>query len=248
MAKRHKYLKKITFLLILLIVGILVPLLSSLSEARKPVRWRAKKTVVIDPGHGGKDAGARGPNGLLEKAVTLELAQLIQTELKSRFKVTLTRSDDYQMELVRRADQANHFEADLFISIHTGGSFQNDASGLSVYYFGDISPLPDNQASIKLRSWDQLQRKHAEKSRILAETLQQRLEDPLAGIRCQVDSAPLLVLRGADMPAVLIEVGTLTNADEERRLRQQENLTRISRAVAEGINDFFRIPGSGSKP
>lgn len=246
MRRSHKQLKIKIFLLIILTASFLLPALSPSLAARKPIRWRAKKIVVIDPGHGGHESGARGPSGVLEKDVTIKLARRIESELKSRFKVRLTRTGDYGLEITRRTDVANHLEADVFISIHVGGSFEHDAHGLSVFYFRDKrSPLP-TAATAEQRSWDRLQFKHVQKSRMLARSVRKRLEEELPGTRCKIDAAALMVLRGADMPAVLIEVGTLTNTDDEKRLNQQEALILLGQAIADGVNDFLRRIDGGS--
>ena len=94
------------------------------------------ETSLLD---GGRDIGAQGTGGSLEKDVVLSLAQRIESELKSKYKVTLTRTGDYRLDIPRRTDVANHLNADVFISIHTGGSFQHDAAGILIYYFQGTS-------------------------------------------------------------------------------------------------------------
>ena len=94
-----------------------------------------KKTIAIDPGHGGYDKGARGPDGTFEKTVTMELARVLALELEKTYNVILTRTDDYWIDILKRTAMANHLNADMFISIHTGGSFLHQASGISLYYY-----------------------------------------------------------------------------------------------------------------
>jgi N-acetylmuramoyl-L-alanine amidase len=245
MAVRHNRLKKQIILIFILTAAILLPGLSSPLEARKPIRWRAKKTVVIDPGHGGHETGARGVGGLLEKDVTLETARRIESILKNRFKVQLTRTDDYAVAILRRTDVANHLKADVFVSIHTGASFQHDARGMNIFFFQESSVAsagspPDNGR------WDRLQLKHVEKSKKLAQTLCRRLQEAVPTAACEVAPAPLLVLRGADMPSVLVEVGTLTNPEDEKQLNGDENLTLLGKAIADGIYDFLRQPAGSA--
>jgi N-acetylmuramoyl-L-alanine amidase len=216
---------------------------------KRPFKWRTKKIVVIDPGHGGRDVGAHGTGGSLEKDVVLTLAQRIESELKSKYKVTLTRSGDYRLDIPRRTDVANHLNADVFISIHAGGSFQHDAAGILVYYFlgtstaaattgrGLAKPSTDegNQAE-----WDRLQLKHVESSRLLARSLKEQIDSRLTFSRSKILAAPVLVLRGADMPAILIEIGYLSNPEEEKKLQDERTLDNIARAIGNGINDFFQ--------
>lgn len=248
MSNVRNRLKNCIFFIFILAVAILLPALVPQSDARKPIRWRAKNTVVIDPGHGGRETGVRGPGGMMEKDLTLEVARRIESELKRRFKVSLTRTDDYGLEVIRRTDVANHLQADLFISVHSGGSFRSDARGLSIYYFREHRSAPPAAASKTRQSWDRLQLKHLKNSRALAESLRKRLQSAMPTVRCDTGAAPLLVLRGADMPAVLIEVGTLTHTADEKRLAEPEHLTRLCRAIAEGIIDFSQHLDGGSDP
>ncbi|MBT8358976.1 MAG: N-acetylmuramoyl-L-alanine amidase, partial [Deltaproteobacteria bacterium] len=97
------------------------------------------KTVVLNPGHGGHDHGVKGPAGTLEKNVTLGLAQLIRDQLKKKYKIILTRSDDYWVDIPGRTAVANHKKADLFISIHAGGSFLHQAKGINIFYYKELA-------------------------------------------------------------------------------------------------------------
>ena len=246
MSDSYKQLIIKAFLFIGLSAAFLLPVLSPESDARKPIRWRAKRIVVVDPGHGGPESGSRGPAGVLEKDVTLELARQIETALKGRIKVKLTRTDDYGLDIIRRTDAANHLKADVFVSIHTGGSFRSNPRAMSVFYFREGRSTAPARSSVDKNDWDRLQLKHAEQSRILAKSLQTYLQQAVPNIDCQIEAAPLLVLRGADMPSVLVEVGTLTNMEEEKRLNTDEHLRLLSRAIADGIHGFLRTVSKGS--
>ena len=102
-----------------MIVGLLFFGNAAQATAGQPLFESFKSIIVIYPGHGGQESGAKGPDGTLEKTVTLELARLIASELEPEFKVVLTRTDDYQVDLDNRTSLANHLKADIFISIHT---------------------------------------------------------------------------------------------------------------------------------
>jgi N-acetylmuramoyl-L-alanine amidase len=219
------------------------------AAAKRPFKWRTKKIVVIDPGHGGRDIGAKGTGGSLEKDVVLSLAQRIESKLKIKYKVTLTRSGDYRLDIPRRTDVANHLNADVFISIHTGGSFLHDAAGILIYHFLDTStaaaatgrsfakPPADDDSQA---DWDRLQLKHVESSRLLARSLKESIDSRITFSRTKIIAAPVLVLRGADMPAILIEIGYLSNPVEEKKLQDDKTLGNIARAIGSGINDFFQ--------
>ena len=219
------------------------------AATKKPFKWRTKKIVVIDPGHGGRDIGAQGTGGTLEKDVVLNLAQRIESEIKNKYKVTLTRTGDYRLDIPRRTDVANHLNADVFISIHTGGSFQHDAAGILIYYFqGTPSAFVATGRSFRetpadngsQADWDKLQLKHVESSRLLARSLKDGIDSRVGFSRSKILAAPVLVLRGADMPAILIEIGYLTNPVEEKKLKDGRNLDDIARAIGNGIKDFFQ--------
>jgi N-acetylmuramoyl-L-alanine amidase len=231
----------------ILITLLLVSLLGD-AEAKTPFFKGIKKTVVLDPGHGGHDIGARGPDGGLEKNVTLKLATELAAALRDEYKVVMTRTGDYGLDLAGRTNTANHSEAYLFISIHTGGSFLHNAGGIIIFYFRELSdqtlasgfePLKSFEESDDQITWDEIQQKHTGSSSILAKSIQSRISGKVKFSRCNVQSAPLLVLRGADMPAVLIETGYLTNPAEEKALKDPEVISRLAAAIRQGIEDFF---------
>jgi N-acetylmuramoyl-L-alanine amidase len=201
----------------------------------------------LDPGHGGREIGARGAEGTLEKTVVMELAQLIATQLQRDYKVTLTRTDDYHMDLDKRTALANHLNADLFVSLHTGGSFVYGTAGPIVYYYQNASKFSSTRENPTLGGetksmpipWDRLQDKYREKSRILADMIRSRLSTVNSIENSRVQGAPLAVLQGAQMPAILIEVGYLTNPAEEKNLRNSRFLMNIAAEISQGIGDFL---------
>ncbi len=217
-------------------------------KAEKLIFGKHKKIIVIDPGHGGRDKGARGPDGVLEKRVTLTLARMIRAELENKYSSVLTRSGDYWLDIPDRTAVANHTKADMFISIHTGGSFLHKASGILVFYFKEISepapafeatlPKPFKDSDIQI-PWDNIQNKHIAASKVLAELMQNRINDQIKFMESKTESAPLMVLSGADMPSILIEIGYLTNPATEKELRNVEILSEIAKGISNGIDDFW---------
>jgi N-acetylmuramoyl-L-alanine amidase len=163
--------------------------------------------------------------------------------MTDRYRVALTRSDDYQLDIHSRTDMANNLETDLFVSIHAAGSFATAARGICIYYFRDSSvsdlstgPGMPNNAQEPLLTWDHLQLRHVRISRLLAQSLKERLS-PLNQVT--VMAAPILVLRGADMPAVLIEIGHLSHTEDAKALRDPAYLESLAVAITDGIDDFF---------
>jgi N-acetylmuramoyl-L-alanine amidase len=217
------------------------------ADAKQPLFDAYRRVIVLDPGHGGREIGARGADGTLEKAVAMELAQLIAAQLQRDYKVKLTRTDDYHVDLDDRTALANHLNADLFVSLHTGGSFVYGTAGPIVYYYQNASKLSSARENPTMGGenkrmpipWDRLQDNYREKSRILAGMIHSRLSTVNSIENSRIQGAPLAVLQGAHMPAILIEVGYLTNPAEEKNLRNSRFLMNIAAEISQGIEDFL---------
>jgi N-acetylmuramoyl-L-alanine amidase len=237
---------------------------------RRPDREREPKTIIVlDPGHGGIESGAQGPSGLLEKDVALTLATRLKSVLQQdrTVSVVLTRDDDRQLPLDERTAIANHNRADLFISIHLNASRRRDAYGAETYFLsaeatddearilaglenrssdfedenGEASmPADAKKRGLDLVLWDLAQNQYLAESSALAEAVQREL-NALAGTRDRgVRQAPFHVLMGATMPAILVEVGFISNPDEERRLMQRSYQDKIVEAMARAVREFQR--------
>ena len=234
-----------------LLIGLGIILICSQplqATPKKPFFAKQKKTIVIDPGHGGYDNGASGPEGTFEKKVTLELARMLATKLENTYRVILTRTDDYFIDIPTRTSMANHENADLFISIHAGGSFLHQANGTTLYFFSKISEsvlTPDTDPSKSLETighrslWSDIQNRHQTSSKILANLLLNRIAEQTLFKKGEILGAPLKVLEGADMPAVCLEIGYITNPAEEKSLQDTSVLSNIAQSIRNGIDDFF---------
>ncbi len=214
----------------------------------KPFPDAYKRIIVLDPGHGGHDFGTRGPNGVAEKSVTLSLSRLIAAELGKDFNVALTRDDDYHVPLEKRPALANHFKADIFISLHTGGSFIYSTTGAIVYHYNPVvteksiskeNARPNEGDPDRPIEWDRIQSAYLEKSRTLARIINTRLGSMNSIPQCRVQGAPAVVLQAAAMPAVLIEAGYLTNPDEEKKLNDTRFLIHLAAEITRGIREFL---------
>jgi N-acetylmuramoyl-L-alanine amidase len=220
-------------------------------------------TIVIDPGHGGHDAGAVGPSGLQEKELSLDIARrvaaLLQEELGVR--VVLTRGRDQFVGLRERTALANRERADLFVSIHVNAAPDDAATGTETYFLsneatdgaarraaayenrliaadtGTRGGAPDVLRSIL---WDLAQSDFQQESSRVAEALQNSLDRALRRPSRGVKQAPFYVLGGAAMPAVLVEIGFISNPQEEQRLRDDGYRDRIARALAAGVAAYKR--------
>jgi N-acetylmuramoyl-L-alanine amidase len=218
------------------------------ANAKQPLFKMDMPVVVIDPGHGGTDAGAKGPNNTLEKTVTLNLAHILSQQLKDRYRVVLTRNGDYGLEHSNRTAVANHAKAEIFISLHTGSSFIHNINGSAVFFYQPFQesalttethaskPLQDSNPAV---SWGMIQTKYRITSEKLAGQIHSRLSTLWQPQDVKVQGTPLLVLEGADMPAVAIEIGNLPNPTAEKALGDPRFLSRIAEAIIGGIDAFF---------
>ncbi|MCG6974293.1 MAG: N-acetylmuramoyl-L-alanine amidase [Desulfobacterales bacterium] len=232
---------------ILLGVFLLAPCAIERAAAGPSTDSIQKRIIVLDPGHGGYDNGAKGSEATLEKTAALEFARVLAEALKNSYEVVLTRTDDYRVDLLTRTATANHINADLFISIHTGGSFLHQAGGISMYYYEKASTSafgsePDAMETLKRGTlqtpWSDIQNKHRDASKTLAEFIMSRINQT-PEFKADIQGAPLMVLEGADMPAVLIEIGYITNPVDEKNLNDISWMTDASSRIKSGIDDFF---------
>lgn len=195
------------------------------------------RTVVIDPGHGGDDEGARGPNGTLEKHVTLAVAQRLRAALESRLgaRVILTRTDDRGVALDQRAAIANNNQADVFISLHANASLSEIPAGAEVFHLsideygaeareiaereGEFLLAADGrQREIDMVPWELAQARYLFRSEYLADLVEEELAVRVPMNERPRTEAPFRVLAGANMPAVLIEMGFVSNPEQEAQL------------------------------
>jgi len=217
--------------------------------------------VVLDPGHGGRSIGARGSTGTTEKALVLSVAEKLRERLEENLgiKVILTRTADYYVGLKERTAIANNNSADLFISIHANAAFRREIDGIETYYLSlksrDADALnyaqmenkalgleggPDDEALLEAILWDMAQTSFITQSRDVASMIQARLVQELKGDDRGVRQAPLAVLMGARMPAVLVEIGFISNPEKEIRLNRESYQEEVARALYGAIEQYHR--------
>ena len=225
---------------------------------------RVKRKIVIDAGHGGKDPGATGRGGTLEKDVNLlaaqELARLLKQE--GTFEVMLTRADDVFVPLADRSRLANEFGASLFISLHCNASTNKRENGFEVYFLSEKASDPeaqrladiensvvelegksaqDAQADLILGELSKTENINAasEWAALLARALSKRTDISPRGVK----QAGFYVLRGTHAPAVLFEMAFVTNKSDEAKLESRKYRRRIIDGIYAGILDFAKREG-----
>ena len=213
--------------------------------------------IVIDPGHGGDDVGAKGSDGGEEKTVVMAIARRLAAALEARgHAIRLTREGDESRPLTDRTAVANRLDARVFVSLHANASTVPSVHGAETYYMSLDRTATDEAAAqtaavenragrseerrspLDLILWDLAQTDVLNESARLALAVQRRLNARLGTTDRGVKQAPFAVLTGATMPAVLIEVGFLSNPTEARLLADPAHQQRIADAIADGIEDF----------
>jgi len=231
---------------------------------RPETRRAERPLIVIDAGHGGRDPGARGADHN-ESELTLAAAMALKTELErgGRYRVMMTRQTDAYVDLYQRVRIARRADADLFISLHADAGTDPATRGASVYTLSEQGAsravrevtrgdnwhrdlhLPGRDPSVDRILLDMTQRATQNRSAQFARVLLSHIEaadQPM--LRRSHRDAGLAVLLAPDVPAVLLEMGFITNPDDERALADNSRRRRLMRAVAEGIDRYFREPSA----
>ncbi len=218
------------------------------------------RRVVIDAGHGGKDPGAVGKAGTLEKNVALAIVRKTAKLLKRKgnIEVILTRDNDTYLPLSERTSIANKLQADLFISVHANASEKRSVYGVETYYLNFSKndqaasvAARENNTSLKevgdleLILFDLMANSKINESSRLAGIMQKSLVKELSGSYSKirdmgVKQGPFYVLLGATMPSVLVEAAFISNKREEARLKSGKYQDRVARAIVKAVNDYAR--------
>ena len=231
------------------------------AEVPRRTRRRAPgvRTIVLDPGHGGTETGAVGPGGVAEAELALRVAKALRLQLERRLpiRVVMTRETDADVSLETRTAIANQNQADLFVSLHFNSSFGAQAHGAETYFLSReasdqlaadfaakenaaASTEPDPELGLQMILWDLAQSYHLGESQRFATLVQEELNLAL-GLRDRgVRQAPFTVLMGARMPAVLVELGFLSNPEEEEKLQSPVYRAELVDALVRAITRFKR--------
>jgi len=213
------------------------------------------RTIAIDPGHGGDDEGSRSANGTKEKDLALSVARKLKAaiELRMGLRVLMTREDDRAVSIDDRTAVANNGKADLFISLHANASLRPAVAGASIATaFFDAQTQSSARAlapervpsvgggsrEIEFVPWQVAQIPHLQQSTTLATILEQQFHNRIPLAARPLEVAPLRVLESANMPAVLVEMGYLTNVDQARLLAGAEFQNSMVQALFDAIVRF----------
>ena len=227
----------------------------SQSQSGNTSRGNKKYTIVVDPGHGGHDSGARG-NGYNEKDIALQVATRLANNLRRDYNVIITRDSDFFVPLDTRAKIGNDANADFFISIHLNSGSSSSANGTEVFYFskkdqgsyaaqvakfenkvdGSYGDVPFSDFILN----DIFYRKNQKTSQAIAESVLDGLIN-LTGLRRRgVLGANFAVLRGSNSPSILVELGFMNNYSDLSHYLTPEGQERAASTIGDAIRKFFR--------
>src|SRR5688572_7119549 len=215
------------------------------------------RTVVIDPGHGGEALGTQGVRGTLEKDVALAVSRRLRTLIESRLglRVFLTREDDRTLSADERSAFANNHHADVFLSIHANSAVRPSVRGAEVYYLSveradaearkradenstTLPALGGGNRAIDLILWETAQARYLEQSAALAGFVEQSFRGRIEMSPRAVQQAPFRVLVGANMPAALVEIGYLSNAEQETQLISASYQDQVAQSLLDALVKF----------
>lgn len=221
-----------------------------------------KRKIVLDPGHGGKDPGAIGQNGLMEKDVVLDVALKVRELMKDnpKYDIILTRENDTYIPLNERTEIANKVNADLFISIHVNASHNSYARGIETYLLN----WTDDEEAIRVAAREnaisvaKMKQMKGELGFMLASLEREAKRDDSVKLAGYVHNAMIknlknsfsrhdngvkqalfYVLVGAQMPSCLLEISYISNSEEEKLLSNDLYRTKVAMSIAEGIENYF---------
>ena len=220
-----------------------------------------KKIVMLDPGHGGQDPGAISKSGKYEKDLTLKMAKETKVLLeKAGYKVVMTRDKDYYVTLRGRIEKAHKANADLFISIHADSAANSTAKGLSVYTISETASDKEAAALAEKANKDDilfgmdLSEYQPEVGNILIDFAKTYTMDQSAKYADEVVKemakevtlrpkahryAGFAVLKSPNVPSVLLEMGYLSNKDEDKQLQKESYRNKLSKALVRAVNTYF---------
>ena len=227
----------------------------SQSQSGNTSRGNKKYTIVVDPGHGGHDSGARG-NGYNEKDIALQVATRLANNLRQDYNVIMTRDSDFFVPLDTRAKIGNDANADFFISIHLNSGSSSSANGTEVFYFskkdqgsyaaqvakfenkvdGSYGDVPFSDFILN----DIFYRKNQKTSQAIAESVLNNLINTTGLRRRGVFEANFAVLRGSNSPSILVELGFMNNYSDLSQYLTPDGQERAASAIGDAIRNYFR--------
>ena len=237
-------------------------------KGHKPAPPKPKRIIALDAGHGGKDPGTIGANGTFEKDITFAVARDLARRLDAtgRYQIVLTRHDDSFIALGERVALARAGQAQLFLSLHADSVANPHQRGFSVYTLADQASdamtaaleqrenavdrlagidLSKHPKAVRTILLDLMHRETANNSTLMAETVVTKLNPPFTPLQKPHRQANFAVLRAPDFPSILVEMGFLSNLDDEKLLNQASYQAKLADRLVIAVDGFFaRVPAA----
>jgi len=225
------------FVKLFLIVLILIIFPYSEAVAQRP---QGKHVVIIDAAHGGTDFGVQLTSKEHEKNVTLAIALLIKKELdkSGNIQANLTRTADIDVSLSERKNVISAARSEIFVSIHVNAGFSKNSTGYELYFPGFKSTKEDKSDS-KAIIRDMTRNKYLNESVKLARLIEKNMGGVFPRKSRDLRNAPITVLEGISIPAVVLEIGFATNTDDRKKMLEENTQSAIAHALSQSIKDFF---------
>src|SRR3989304_476190 len=202
----------------------------------------AKYLVVIDPAHGGSDRGVESSDKECEKDIVLKIAVALQKELQidRNVRVQLTRTSDVAMSIAERIKVIRASGAGMFISLHINAGFGKKAAGYEVYFPGFKAASSNKNAASEIVR-DMAENKHLNDSVALAQVIRRSLQNVFPRKDRDLRDAPMAILEGLSLPAVVVEIGFATNPEDKKTLVDENGRKMIAQALSKSIKEFLRL-------
>lgn len=217
----------ILFMVMLIIINIPLNIFAKNISSKKDIKEKIKGIILIDPGHGGIDGGAKSSNGTIEKELNLQISNRLKERLeKEGYKVYLTREEDKELstrkveDLDSRCKMKQEVKCDVFISIHQNKFTKERCYGAQVWY-------ADNEKSTKL-------------GELIQVGLKEKVQDGNTRLAKNAKNQYRILRDGYDGASVIVECGFISNPAEEERLKTEEHQNQIVDGIIEGINNYFK--------
>ena len=200
----------------------------------------AGRLVVIDPAHGGNDTGVKLSEKEYEKDLTLQLALELKKELESSggIKVQLTRTSDVEIPIAKRIKTVRDAKAKMFISLHLNGGFDKKATGYEVYFPG-FSSEPERKDGVAAILKDMTGNKYLNESVALAQVIIRNLQNVFSRKGRGLREAPIPILEGLSLPAVVVELGFATNREDIKMITDEKSRRAIVKALSRSVREFL---------
>lgn len=218
--------KKYLIIVIFILVVVNVPMYMVQAKSKK-VQKEPKGIIVVDPGHGGIDGGAKSLKGTLEKDINLKISKKLKKKLEEEgYKVYLTRKEDKELstrkveDLDARCNMKKETKCDIFISIHQNKFTKPSCFGAQVWY-------ADNEKSTKLGN-------------LIQQSLKENVDDGNTREAKNAKAQYRILRDGYDGASVIVECGFLSNSAEEERLKTEEHQDKIVKGILQGVNNYFK--------